>query len=63
MNKDLQTKHRDELKKIDEARGKEKQRHDAHINKMENMIVELLKEIKKHQDEVEKALKIHRANE
>ena len=41
MNKDLQTKHRDELKKIDEARGKEKQRHDAHINKMENMIVEL----------------------
>jgi hypothetical protein len=30
---------------------------------METMIIDLQKEIKKHQDEVEKALKIHRANE
>lgn len=51
------------MKKIEEARAKEKQRHEAHISKLENMINELQKEIKKHQDEVEKALKIHRANE
>ncbi|CDW88473.1 UNKNOWN [Stylonychia lemnae] len=63
FNQDLKNKHKDEIKKLEEARHQDKQRQEAHIIKLENFNKDLQKEIKRHQDEVEKALKIHRANE
>ena len=51
------------MKKQEESRAKEKQRNDSHTKKLEVFNIELQKEIKAHQQDVEKALKIHRANE
>eukprot|EP00347_Sterkiella_histriomuscorum_P011767 403371170 len=61
--KDLQLKHKEEVKKIEDSKHSEKQRLESHIQKLEKFNKELQLEIKKHQDEIEKALKIHRANE
>ena len=44
-------------------REEERQRHETHTNKLEGFVKDLQKENKKHEEEVEKALKIHRANE
>lgn len=53
----------EELKRLEDAKAKEKSRYEAHIGKLENYIEELKRDIRKHQEEVEKAIKIHRANE
>lgn len=59
----MSSRHKEEIKKIEDARQKEKSRAESHIKKLEAYIEDLKKDIKKHNDEAEKVLKIHRANE
>ena len=42
---------------------KEKQKLESNINKLELNSAKLKKEVRRYQDEVEKALKIHQVNE
>lgn len=51
------------VKKLEEQKANDKARYEQHIAKLEGYIEELKRDIKKHQEEVEKAIKIHRANE
>ena len=53
----------EEVRKVEDSKSKEKLRYEQHIAKLEAYVEELKRDIKKHQDEVEKAIKIHRANE
>jgi hypothetical protein len=48
---------------LEEAKAREKQRYEAHIGKLEGYIEELKKEIKRQHEEIDKAIKIHKANE
>ena len=55
--------HIEEIKKLEDLKAKEKTHYENHITKQESLIEKLTKDIKKQHDQIDQALKIHRANE
>ena len=51
------------IKQLEDLRAKDKQRYEQHVQRLEAYIGELKGEVKQRDEEIERAIKVHRANE